>query len=248
VIELRRAGDELVLDAYNYRGPAKTFWEQASQAGAFFKGNVRNAVIVEVAAKSEFVDFDAFRRHIAAASVADSVDDEFAREIVYASGGSALSLRYSLWDMSVIERKRDGVPYTPPMGRAGATDGTGAQWIQSRDALIELGGAKLMAGRTPKWLFADADSRRWVFVNPSDDAAPVWLETANSTVECEEFAFGRIELDEANGVISIECEDEIAPLRLRAASSMRLILNGNDVSASLRPSVFGDGAMEFAGI
>jgi hypothetical protein len=234
-IELSRIGGELVLDVYNYRGPAKSFWEYQSLGGAFYKGNVRNAAIIEIAARSDFPDAGAFRRHVASASVADSVDEDYGREIVYASGGSTLSLRYSLWDMSVIERKRDGMPYVAPMGRAGASDGTGPQWIQSRDALVALADAKLMAGRTSKWLFADPDVGRYVFVNPSDETAPVWLETPRTIVECDEFAFGRIEIDERPAMVTVEADGEIAPIRLRASPNTRLIVNGADVSDALSP-------------
>jgi hypothetical protein len=245
-IELRVSDGELVLDVYNYRGPAKTFWEHRSQSGPFYKGNVRNAVIIEVAAKGDFGTVDAFRKHVAAASIADSVDEDYAREIVYASGGSTLSLRYSLWDMSVIERKRDGAPYVPPMGRAGALDGAGPQWLQSRDALIELGGAKLMAGRTPKWLFAGEAPRRCVFVNPSDEAAPVWFETSAVVVECDEFAFGRIEIDEGAATVAVDALDTIGAIRLRSEPPMSLIINGVDVTDRLRASEH-EGVLEFDG-
>jgi hypothetical protein len=251
-IELRVAGHELVLDVYNYRGPAKSFWEHRSQGGPFYQGNVRNAVILEVAEKAEFDGIAAFRAHIAAASVADSVDDDYGREIVYASGDSTLSLRYSLWDMNVIERKHDGTPYAPPLGRAGTVDGTGRpargpQWVQSRDALIELGGAKLMAGRTPKWLFADAGSGRCVFVNPSDEHAPVWLETAENVVECDEFAFGRMEMDRQAGTLTVEASDEIGAIRLGGIAPLRLIINGQDVTDAMRTDA-ATGMREFGGL
>ena len=42
------------------------------------------------------------------------------RDITYGSGASSVSLRYSLWDMQLIERRIDGVPYEPPPARAGA--------------------------------------------------------------------------------------------------------------------------------
>jgi len=245
-IELRRDGAELVLDACNYRGPAKSFWEHRSQAGPFFKGNVRNAMIIEVAEHGEYADAAAFRAHVAAASIADSVDDDGDREIVYASAGGSLSLRYSLRDMSIAECKRDGVAWAPEMGSAGVLDGTGPQWVQSRDALIERGGAKLMAGRVPKWLFADAGAGRYVFVNPSDEEVPVWLETSATIVECDAFSFGRIEIDEGAAKVLIEAEGEIGAVRIGAAAAARLFVNGVDVTGALHaPDV--NGMREFNG-
>ena len=37
---LWRDGQETVLSIYNYRGPAKVFWEYRTLSGPFFKGNV----------------------------------------------------------------------------------------------------------------------------------------------------------------------------------------------------------------
>ena len=187
-IVLNRTEHGLVLDIYNYRGPTKTFWEHRSQSGPFYKGNVRNAVIVEVASRADFADVEAFRRHISGARISDSVDDAYVREIAYASDGGSIAMRYSLWDMELLERRFDGVPYVPPMGRAGAIDGSGMQWLQSRDSMIELADAKLLAGRAPKWLAADGDAGRYVFVNPSDEEVPLWLETPRTIIECDAIA------------------------------------------------------------
>ena len=53
-----------------------------------------------------------------------------------------------------------------------------------------------MAGTPPKWLVADDDAGRYVFVNPTDEEAPLWLETPDTVIECDAFGFGRIDLDE----------------------------------------------------
>ncbi len=244
-IELNVADGMLTLDLYNYRGPAKTFWEHRSQSGPFYKGNVRNAFILEVADRVEYASAEAFREHIAMAQIADSVDEQYVREIVYASDGGSIAMRYSLWDMSVVERRYDGALYAPPMARAGALDGSGTQWLQSRDSLIELGGVKLLAGRTPKWLVADPDGGRTIFVNPSDEEAPLWLETPGTIVECDAFAFGRVAIDERARTVTVDATGEIAPIRIISASRYGLILNGTDVSESMTVA---DGAWVFGGL
>jgi len=232
-IELDVRGDMLTLDIYNYRGPAKPFWEYQSLGGAFFKRNVRNAFAMEVAGRADFAAADAFRRHVAAARIADSTGDDGVREIAYASDGGSVTLRYSLRDMRVVARVLDGVAHVAPMARGGALDGGGPQWLQSRDALIELGGAKLMAGTTPKWLCADDDGRRYVFVNPSRDEAPLWLETPGVTVECDAFGFGRVAIDGAASSVEVETDGEIAPIRISGAGTLRLAINGADVTHAL---------------
>ncbi len=235
----------LSLDIYNYRGPAKTFWEHRSQGGPFYRGNVRNAFIIEAADAPDFASLEAFRHHIGAAHIADSVDDAYIREIIYASAGGSIAMRYGLWDMQLINRSFDGQPYVAPMARAGSPGGP--QFIQSRESLIELANARLLAGRTPKWLFADDASGRYTFANPSPEAAPVWLETPRTVVECAEFGFGRIEVDDATGDIAIEAIGEIGPVSVRRDGAVRLHINGADVSGSLSTPDH-DGMRTFLGL
>ena len=243
-VEARIESGALILDIHNYRGADKTFWEHRSQSGPFYRGNIRNAFALEVAGREEFADADAFREHIAAARITDSVDESYAREIVYASDGGSIALRYSLWDMRVIERRANGALLTAPMGRFGAIDGGGLQWVQARDAMVELGGARLMAGRAPTWFAADRSRGRYVAVNPSDEPAPLWLETPRSIIECDEIGFARFDLDESRGVLTIDTRALAAPLRLRGPSALRLIFNGDDVSDLLR--LVGDAVYEYA--
>ncbi|MDP9236978.1 MAG: hypothetical protein M3P30_06205 [Chloroflexota bacterium] len=245
-IELHRSEGTLVLDIYNYLGPAKSFWEHRSQSGPFYKGNVRNAFILEVGDASEFADLAAFRNHVASAQVADGIDGDLVREIAYASPGSSLSLRYSLLDMRVIERKHDRETYAAPMGRAGSLNARGPQWLQTRDSLIELGRARVVAGSGPKWLFAGDDARRYVFVKAASVETPLWIETPATVIDCDAFPFGRVVLDEAAGEIQIEAVGEMAPLRIRSSVPMRLSLNGTDVTDAM--TQLADGMREFGGL
>jgi hypothetical protein len=244
-IELRRDGTRLTLEIYNYLGPAKMFWEYASLGGAFFKGNVRNACVIEVAERHEFADVAAFRRHIAGARIADGTDEEYVREIAYSSAGGSVALRYNLWDMSPVARVYDGVAYTPPMARAGAASG-GVRWLQSRDSLIELGHAKLIAGSAPKWLVADNDAGHYVFVNPTDEESPLWFETPDAVVECASIGFARIEIDGPANIVAIEATGEIDAVRIHSAAFPRLTINGADVTDALR--IVSEGVREFAGL
>ncbi len=232
-IELHLDGEKLTLDIYNYRGFAKQFWEHRSQAGPFYKGNIRSAFALEVAERGEHADLDAFASYIAVAMLADSADDDYVREIAYGSGPRSIALRYSLWDMSPAGRRFDGVDYQPPMGRAGALDGSGPQFLQSRDSLVALGRARLLAGTTPKWLVADDDAQHYVFVNPSDEQAPIWLETPDTVVECDALGFGRIELDDRTGAVLIEATGEIGTVRVRRDGNITLAINGSDVTDTM---------------
>jgi hypothetical protein len=202
-LDLRDGG--MTLDIYNYRGPAKVFWEYASLGGAFYKGNVRNAFVIEVAQRSEYGDIDAFRRHVTAARI-DDVCQGYDRSITYACDDGELAMRYSLWDMRLIERRVDGAPYEAPMARAGALDGSGPQWALSAGGTIALGDATLTAPGAIS-LLADADARRYVVLRTALEPGALRLATARSRIECASFAFGRLELDEAEGTLEIEATE-----------------------------------------
>ncbi|HEX5479972.1 MAG TPA: hypothetical protein VFY79_09655 [Dehalococcoidia bacterium] len=77
-----REGQETVVSVFNYRGPAKQFWEYRTLSGPFFNGNVRNGIALHVAARSAHVDIDAFAQALRAIPLADD------------QRGSARSLRF----------------------------------------------------------------------------------------------------------------------------------------------------------
>jgi hypothetical protein len=229
-IELDLRDGLLTLDIYNYRGPAKTFWEYASLGGAFYKGNVRSAFIIEVAERGDYADLGAFLRHVAAARIADAVDARREREITYASDGGEIAMRYSLWDMRLVERCIDGVACVPPMSRAGALDGRGPQFVQGTEREIALGGATLTAVGA-KLLVADPDRGRYVCVRTALDAAPFRLETPRTTVACDAFGFGRMELDELAGTLEVEA-GVAAGIRARGRGPVRVTVNGGLVGGA----------------
>jgi hypothetical protein len=103
-IVLMREGDRLTLDLYNYRGPPRSPWEFRSLAGPFYRGNVRNAVAIEIVPAADFASLAEFRTHIARAVIEDDVDADLVRTISYTSPGGSVALRYDLRDMRIIER------------------------------------------------------------------------------------------------------------------------------------------------
>lgn len=229
--ELNVADGVLTLDVYNYLGPPKNFWEYRSLAGPFFRDNVRNGFVLEVAERSEFAGADEFDRHVAASTLADSLDGH-AREITYASGDGTLSLRYDLRDMAPLGRRIDGREYASPMGCGGELDSGGVQWVQGRGQTLEAGDARLAAPGAPAWLVADSERQRYVAANPSGERVALSLETPRTRIECESFGFGRLELDERAGTLTFETVDGPVWFALRGERP-RVLVNGTDVSDRL---------------
>lgn len=223
-IELNLVDGTLTLDIYNYRGPGKTFWEYRSHGGPFFKGNVRNAFAIETADRAAFATIEAFRTHIAASTISDATNGNHHRTIEYASAGGSVALTYSLWDMTLIERRHDGAPYAPPAANVGAIDGAGPQFTQTTEAKTQLARATLHATATPHWLIADDEARRYIAINPSNTAAPLRLTTPTTEITCEALPFARIDLDETNNIVRIDTATDPGEIRV-TPTTLRLVIN-----------------------
>lgn len=89
-----RDGQETIVSVFNYRGPAKQFWEYRTLSGPFFKGNVRNGIALHVAPRSAYDDIDVFVRALRAIPLADE-QRRSARHLRF----GAASLDYDLRDL-----------------------------------------------------------------------------------------------------------------------------------------------------
>jgi hypothetical protein len=225
-IVLERRPGELVLSIHNYLGPSKNFWEYRTLSGPFYRGNVRNGIVVEVASRGDFRGLADFRRYVSRASLTDLVSGDGVRDVAYSSGDGSLGLRYSLHDMSVLERRIDGRLYTPPMLEAPC--------VRQGRGPISIGRARLSAGGAPAWLLADDGRRLWVATNPSNEVVPFRLETSGGMLETEAFGFGRVVWRGAQGQVEVETETLASPLRLSGPRELKLWVNGEDVTRHLR--------------
>jgi hypothetical protein len=97
-VTLWRDGTETVISVYNYRGPAKSFWEYRSLSGPFWKGNVRNGFIVSVAPRSQYLSAAAFLDDLRATPLTDETNGTV-RRIRFGEGTAAVELEYGLRDL-----------------------------------------------------------------------------------------------------------------------------------------------------
>ena len=225
-IEMSADAIGVTLDLFNYRGPAKNFWEYRSGgAGPFFKSHVRNAFVLEVGDPTNFAGLDAFRAHVAGARIKDITDAHRRRDIEYQCGCGDVALAYNLRDMTLVERRHDGVRYAPVPARVGATDGGGIQFAQVTGATIQLGRATLSSSVAPQWLMSDDDACRYVLLNPHDERCRISLNTPHTAVTCHAFPLGRIEVDEAEGVVRVDADVRPDQIHIGPAT-VRLSVNG----------------------
>ena len=235
-IVLDERGGELALSIHNYSGPSKNFWEYRTLSGPFFKGNVRNGLVMEVASRGDYPSAAAFHEHLVGARLSDSVSGDGVREIEYESGGQALALRYDLRDLRLLERRINGEVYVPPMFEAPGI-------VQGRAEHLTVGRATLQAGDAPAWLLVDEARRVWVAAVTADRPGSLRLDVPAGALEADGFALGRVVWRENEGRLEVEAAPLPAGLRLWAAPSMRLFLNREDVTARLRPAEAGGRAV-----
>jgi hypothetical protein len=105
-------GQETVLSMYNYRGPAKVFWEHRTLSGPFFKGNVCNGFALRVAPRREYGSLADFVAALERTSLSDEVAGS-RRRITFGAGEAGLTLEYDLRDMQPLRpihrgRRREG--------------------------------------------------------------------------------------------------------------------------------------------
>ncbi len=227
-IVLDERGGELVLSIYNYSGPTKNFWEYRTLAGPFYKGNVRNGFVLEVASAGEYESSASFCGHLAAARVADDVSEEAVREIEYESAGQTLALRYDLRDLRVLERRINREPYVPPTFEAPGI-------VQGRGEVLSTGGATLRAPDAPGWLVADESHQVWVAALAAEEPSSARLEVAAGALEAEGLVVARAVWRENDGRVEVEAAPPPSRLRLWARPEVRLLLNGEDVTQRLSP-------------
>ncbi|HEY3109994.1 MAG TPA: hypothetical protein VGL23_14625 [Chloroflexota bacterium] len=216
---------ELWLTAYNYRGPAKRFWDYASLRGAFWRGNLRAGFVVEVAERSEYRSAEAFLAHLGRSTVEDAVDERQLRTVVYRSGAGELRLSYDLWRSEPGQRWIDGAPYRPSsLSSPLAVQGDGGR--------LAVGGASLETDPQPAWLIAqelDPARRAWIAVNPQERPTRLRLRTPNGLVSASRFGMGRLEWRAPVGgeqVLIVESREE--PVGLVVPEGVRILRSAQD--------------------
>ena len=191
----------LALEMYNYRGPAKTFWELANP-GAFFQGCVHNGFFVEVAARSRYGSgkdlYEAFAggQLIEELEDARTFDGANSREwrLAYQRDDLALGMNVDLMRWRIQRRWAGGANLGCPM-----LDSPVA--LESRSGLIELGDARLTCGSNPAWLIAVPEADLWVGAYHGPEAAALTLDLSEKQVHLESLEAGMVLWDKGSVTI-----------------------------------------------
>ncbi|MDE2854027.1 MAG: hypothetical protein OXN88_07645 [Chloroflexota bacterium] len=191
----------LVIEMYNYLGPAKTFWELANP-GAFFQGGVRNGFFVEVLRRDQFGSgkdvVAAFGRGrlLEECDEACTFDGDNQRNwrLAYRDEAHELGIEVDTMRWAIQRRWADGADLGFPMLASPVA-------VQARSSLIELGDARLRCGSHAAWLLGLPNADLWVGAYHGPEAAPFTLELPPGRVHIERMEAGLVVWDSGHVVI-----------------------------------------------
>ncbi len=215
----------LVLEIYNYLGPAKTFWELA-KPGAFFQGYVHNGFVLEVMKRSEYhsgrevaerVSSGRLRQDLEAARAFDGANQRL-WTVSASRGETELGIAVDLMRWRTLRRWADGAELGLPMLNSPIAR-------QDRSGCIELGGARLLTGRGAAWLLALPEADLWAAAWHGSGEAPLSLELPAGDLRIESLGAGLIVWEA--GEVTIEALDMRAEPLATGAKSVKVIRRGS---------------------
>jgi len=214
----------LVIEMFNYRGPAKTFWELA-KPGAFFQGVVRNGFFAEVVAKSRYASGRAAHDAFARSRISEALDEartfdgENQRNwaLSYSDGKHELGIEVDLMRWQVQRRWADGETLDFPMLASPIAR-------QDRSGHIKIGAASLRCAQAPAWLLALPEAELWVGAYHGPVASALSLELPAGRIDVERLEAGIVVWDK--GQVSVEALGLGADPSVSGARSVNVVSHG----------------------
>ncbi|MCH2665372.1 hypothetical protein MK139_13635 [bacterium] len=201
-IRLIKRHGNLLFEMHNYKGPTKTFWEQALP-GSFFQGLPQCGFYLELADRSENADAAAFCQLVSQGELLDVSDPPFTYDegkeriwrVTYRRDQLEVGIEVDLMKWKLKRRWTDrGKDTFPPLDSPFARG--------NRSGHVEIGPAELDCGKQAAWLFAARKKRYWVAGYHGTTPKPLTLTVPDGEVKLKGFAAGTIVWD--NGEVSIE--------------------------------------------
>jgi hypothetical protein len=186
-IEIREMNDRdqtLAIEMYNYKGPAKTFWELA-WPGAFYQGWPTNGWYTEIVNNADFDNAGQFAMEINKGNVVDIVDPRFTYtgseerkwKVEYSRDGRKLGLEVDLFDWFTPPKRWNGSGMLEyPMLSSNRV-------IQNRSGLIEVDGTSLNTGKAPAWLYVSKNKQLIIASYHGPEKSGFKLVTDKGSVE-----------------------------------------------------------------
>lgn len=196
-MRLRKIQDNLVLEMYNYLGPAKPFWEMA-WPGAFYQGKPQCGFYLEMAERADYADGRAFGRQVASGSLLDQAAAPFVYsgvqprpwKVAYARDGQEIGLEIDLMEWKLHRRWNQNGALGFPMLESPTARQDESGEIRLGDAVLQWGAPG--KSNPPAWLFAAPAQKLWAAGITSALAVPMRLETPEGSATLEGIACGTL--------------------------------------------------------
>lgn len=220
-IRLIEAGDELVLEMYNYLGPEKVFWDMERNS-RFFRGEPQCGFYAELAERSACPDGAAFAAAVASGTLKDEVEAPFTTyldlmtgqrrwTVEYVRDGSTIGLAVDLMNWELLRRWTQNGDLGWPMLESPVAR-------QNADGRVEVSGAVLTCGPHPAWLYAHPEARLWV-AGYEGEPAPLELRVPDGTVHISRMGTGLVVWEQ--GVVSVDALDVEGPVHVEGGALVR---------------------------
>ncbi len=204
-LQLTVIDGHLVLELYNYLGPAKTFWELA-QPGSFYQGQPQCGFYVEVAERSDYANASAFGEVVARGQIVDeaqarvsySPGQERLWQVAYERDGQLLGLEIDLLEWRMKRRWNQTGDLGWPLLESPVAR-------QRHGGHITIDDTILTCGEEAAWLIALPEEQLWVAAYHGHQPAPLSLTLPGGRVEVEAMGAGTIVWNK--GQVTIEALD-----------------------------------------
>ena len=210
-VHLVERDGHLCLEIYNYKGPEKTFWEQA-HPGSFYQGRPQCGFYAEIAEQSAWPDPVAFSNAVSKGTLLDKADppviyhEETERHwtVEYKRDGTTLGIKIDLMHWLLKQRWNQNGNLGHPMLASPIAR-------QSRSGHIEVSNATLTCGKEPAWLFASPGTNTYVAAYHGPQPGPLTFTLPNGKVELKSLKAGLIIWQNGNVTIdALDLQDEPA--------------------------------------
>ncbi len=180
---------QLLVSYFHLKGTEKRF-------GPADLPHIRGGCALEIAPQDEYPDLAAFRKHIAEATLTDTLEED-EREVVYASGGNTLRLRYNVITEKDVIRQVNGqdLRYDPELYAEGKQP-----YVNSPCAIFTAGGKAALGESNlqwepvaaPLWLLRDPTNGDYAVWNLSPQKVSLTWKTPGGDIQVQDFGAGRL--------------------------------------------------------
>lgn len=191
-VQLIQRDGHLCLEIYNYKGPEKTFWEQA-HPGSFYQGQPQCGFYAEVVDASDWDTPLAFAQVVASGELTDQADPRVTYDegvernwtVSYTRDNETVGIDVELMHWRLKRRwTHEGTMNTPML--------TSPIVQQSRTGHIAIQDATLKCGQSPAWLFASSGTNTYVAAYHGPESSSLSLTLPEGKVEIESLTSGLI--------------------------------------------------------